>query len=110
MNGEDNFEISQIEPRTGPLQTQTPKKKGAGLVSLLAKKNLPKTITVLVIVAILIAVGAIIWGRSSFSKTKVELNIEVSEDIASGEDILVTINYKNNNLGSVYRRSNCNFI
>ena len=75
MNNEDKFQISQIEPRNKPIQTMPQKKKGINLASLFGKKNLPKTLVILAIFLLLVAVGAILWGRNSFSKSKVELGI-----------------------------------
>ena len=97
MNNEDKFQISQIEPRNKPIQTMPQKKKGINLASLFGKKNLPKTLVILAIFLLLVAVGAILWGRNSFSKSKVELGIEISEDIASGEEVTVIVKYNNKN-------------
>lgn len=99
---EDKFQISQIEPRNKPIQTTPLEKKGLNLASLVGKKNLPKTLVVLAIFLLLVAVGAIIWGRNSFSKSKVELGIEISKDVASGKEVTVTVNYINKNRVNLY--------
>lgn len=85
IQGPDNF------------QPETPKKKKLGLISLFTKKNLPKTLLVIIVLAVLVAAAAVIWGRSSFSKARVDIDIEASDDIASGEKIVLTVKYKNNN-------------
>lgn len=97
MNNEKDFQIREIKQEQIPVNTTPPKKKDGGLISLFSKKNLPKTLLVIIIIFILIAIGAILWGRHSFSKAKVELNLEAPEDIASGEEVVLTVNYRNNN-------------
>lgn len=96
MNGED-FQIKEIDQE--PIYPQQPKpvKKNGGLVSLFNKKNLPKTLTVIILIFLLIAIGAIFWGRYSFSQANVEINIKIPQDIASGKEVVFTIEYKNNN-------------
>ena len=78
------------------IQPETPKKSG-GLISMFSKKNLPKTSAILIVVGILIVIGAIIWGRSSFTRSKVELDIKIPDNIASGEEVALIVEYKNNN-------------
>jgi len=96
MNGED-FQVREIKQEQVPVSVTPPEKKGGGLISLFNRKNLPKTLIVILILVIFIAVGAIFWGRHSFSKAEVEIDIEVPEEIASGEEISLLIKYKNNN-------------
>ncbi len=97
MNGTQDFQVREIKQEQVPVSVTPPEKKGGGLISLFNKKNLPKTLIVILILVIFIAVGAIFWGRHSFSKAKVEIDIEVPEEIASGEEISLLIKYKNNN-------------
>lgn len=94
---EDNFQIKEIDQQPiYPQQTQQPKKRG-GLISLFNRKNLPKTITGIIVILLLIAVGAIIRGRLSFSRANIEVTITSPQDIASGKEITLTIKYQNNN-------------
>lgn len=97
MNQEKGFQIKEIKQEQIPVYNRSPKKKDEGLISLFSKKNLLKTLLVVIIVFILVAAAAIIWGRHSFSRAKVEIGLEAPKDIASGEEITFTINYKNNN-------------
>ena len=102
---EENFKIKEIDQQSiYQQQTQQPKKR-RGLISLFNRKNLPKTITAIIIILLLIAVGAIIRGRLSFSRANIDLNIGAPQDIASGKEIFLTIKYQNNNrvnLNDVY--------
>jgi len=94
---EDNFQIKEIDQQqTYPQQTQQPKKR-EGLISLFSKNNLPKTFVAIIVILLLVAVGAIIRGRLSFSRANVEVNIVTPQDIASGKEITLTIEYENNN-------------
>jgi len=105
MNGTQDFQVREIKQEQVPVSVTPPEKKGGGLISLFNKKNLPKTLIVILILVIFIAVGAIFWGRHSFSKAKVEIDIEVPKEIASGEEISLIIKYENNNrvdLGDAY--------
>lgn len=95
MENQD-FQFKEIKPVPQMVQSKTPKKIN-GLASLFNRKNLPKTSAILIIVGILIVVAAIIWGRSSFVRSRVELNLKVPDNIASGEEIVLTVEYKNNN-------------
>jgi len=97
MNGTQDFQVREIKQEQVPVSVTPLEKKGKGLISLFNKKNLPKTLIVILILVIFIAVGAIFWGRHSFSKAKVEIDIEVPEEIASGEEISLIIKYENNN-------------
>lgn len=105
MNNQGDFQVREIKQEQVPVSVTPPEKKGGGLISLFNRKNLPKTLIVILILVIFIAVGAIFWGRHSFSKAKVEIDIEVPEEIASGEEISLIIKYENNNrvdLGDTY--------
>lgn len=95
---DEDFQIKDIQSKNQFQQIQSePPKKKLGLISLFTKKNLPKTLLVIIILLILIAAAAVIWGRHSFSRTKVDLEVEVSDDIASGEEVVLLIKYKNKN-------------
>ena len=105
MNGTQDFQVREIKQEQVPVSVTPPEKKGGGLISLFNRKNLPKTLIAIFIIVILIAAAAIFWGRHSFSKAKVEIDIEVPEEIASGEEISLMIKYENNNrvdLGDAY--------
>jgi len=97
MEQNDDFRIKEINIEPTPLQQPEPKKKIGGLVSLFNRKNLPRTVFFIILLFLLIAVGAIIWGQIKFSKNNVELNIKTPQDIASGKEFSLTIEYKNNN-------------
>ncbi|MFZ5559261.1 MAG: hypothetical protein ACOZAL_00485 [Patescibacteria group bacterium] len=94
---EEDFQIKEIGQQ--PIYPQEPKpvKKGGGLASLFNKKNLPKTLVVIIFIFVLVALAAIIWGRHSFSQANVEISIKTPKDIASGEEVVFTVGYKNNN-------------
>ena len=98
MNNEDKFQIKEIEPKMPPGQVKPQKERGPSLPRKYKLFKILKFLIVIVIIAaICIAVGAIFWGRHSFSRAKVEIDIETPEDIASGEEVILTIVYKNNN-------------
>ncbi|PJE57527.1 MAG: hypothetical protein COU82_01570 [Candidatus Portnoybacteria bacterium CG10_big_fil_rev_8_21_14_0_10_38_18] len=98
MDGGEEFQITEINPQE-PIYPQEPKpsKKRKGLISLFYRKNLPRTLFFLVVIFIVVAIGAIIWGRQSFSPAKVELSVKTSPDIASGKEVILTIEYTNDN-------------
>ncbi len=92
----DNFQFKQIDTQINP--TFQPEIKPENkFKKLFSRKNLPKTSAILIIVGVLIIGGAILWGRGSFVGSKVVLNIQTSENISSGEETTITINYINNN-------------
>lgn len=94
----NDFQYKPINTQYQPIQTkQQQAEKGGGLMNLFNKKNLPKTSAILIIVGILIITGAIIWGRSSFSKSRIDLSIIAPDNISSGEETILTVEYKNNN-------------
>lgn len=95
MNGDD-FQLREINPQTVYIPPESPK-KGGGLMSLFGKKHLPKTILGIIVILLLVAVVAIIWGRISFSRANVGVNIKTPQDIASGKEITITVEYTNNN-------------
>lgn len=100
INSPDSFQVRDIRNKNNfqsTIQPEAPKNKKLGLISLFTKKNLPKTLLVIIILAVLVAAAAVIWGRSSFSKAKVDINIKAPDNIASGEEIVLTVKYKNNN-------------
>jgi hypothetical protein len=104
MNGED-FQMREIQQEPIPIQPTPPEKKGGGLISLFNKKNFPKTLIVILILVILMAVGAILWGRHSFSRAKVQFDVKVPENIASGEEVSFKVDYQNNNRVALYDAS-----
>jgi len=104
MNGED-FQIKEIQQEPIPIQPTPREEKGGGLISLFNRKNFPKTLIVILILVILMAVGAILWGRHSFSRARVQLDVEAPENIASGEEITFKIDYKNDNRVALYDAS-----
>ena len=94
------YQSTRIEP--------TIKKEGL-LKKIFNKRNLPKTSAIIIIVGVLIIIGAVLWGRGSFTRSKIELNIKISDSIASGEETLLVVEYKNNNrvaLNDVHLRMN----
>jgi hypothetical protein len=102
---EGDFKIKQIEPQQIPEQESEPEKKRGGLISLFSRKNLPRTVFSIIFILLLVAVGAIIWGQIKFSKTNIQINIKTPQDIASGKEFTLTIEYTNDNrvnLNDVY--------
>jgi hypothetical protein len=94
----NDFQYKPINTQYQPVQSeQQSAKKGDGLMNLFNKRNLPKTSAILIVVGILIIIAAIIWGRSSFSKSRVDLSITAPDNISSGEETILTVKYKNNN-------------
>lgn len=98
---EQDFQVKEIKQDIKPIQPTRLKKK-IRLPSFFRKEKLPKTLVIIGIVLIMVAAGAVLWGRHSFSKAKVELSIEVSEDIASGEEAVVSVIYRNKNRVNLY--------
>jgi len=89
----NDFQIREIGQT--PVRPVIPHK--SGLVSLFSKKNLPKFLIVVFVLLFIFVIGTIFWGRGSFSKTKIDLKINLPDDIASGKEITITVDYKNNN-------------
>ena len=94
---EDNFQFKQINTQINPAFQPETKPKNKGLNKFFNKRNLPKTSAILIAVGTLIIIGAIFLGRSSFSPSKVNLNIKIPDNVASGEEIDLVIKYSNNN-------------
>jgi hypothetical protein len=94
---DENFQFKQTNSQINPTIQSEIKPKENGFKKFFNKRNLPKTSAILIIVGILIIIGAVLWGRSSFSRSKVDLSIKVPNNIASGEEVILTIEYKNNN-------------
>ena len=94
---EEDFQMKEIKQEQVPVHDTSPEKKAGGLISLFSKKNLPKTLLVVVVLVILVAVVAIFWGRNSFSKARVQIDLEIPDDIASGEEVVLIVKYKNKN-------------
>lgn len=89
----NDFQIREIGQT--PVQPTNPHK--SGLASLFSKKNLPKFLIVVFVLLFIFVIGTIFWGRGSFSKAKIDLKINLPDDIASGKEITITVDYKNNN-------------
>lgn len=89
----NDFKIREIGQM--PVQPINPHK--SGLVSLFNKKNLPRFLIIVFVLLFIFVIGTIFWGRGSFSKAKIDLNIDLPGDIASGKEITITVDYKNNN-------------
>jgi len=94
---EGDFQIKQIEPQQIPEQEPELKKKRGGLVSLFHRKNLPRTVFSIIFILLLIAIGAIIWGQIKFSKNNIQINVKTPQDIASGKEFTLTVEYINDN-------------
>lgn len=97
MDKDQDFQMREIKQEQVPVYAESPKKKTGGLIFLFSKKNLPKTLLVIIILVILIATGAILWGRHSFSKARVQVDLEIPDDIASGKEVVLLVKYKNKN-------------
>ena len=97
-----NFEIKEINTQETVKQpkidkNQPPKKRWRILTSLINRRNLPKTLVIIVLVAVALILLSIWWGRSSFNKDKVEISAEAINAVSSGEEVILKINYKNSN-------------
>lgn len=92
-----DFQIKEIKQEQIPIQQMPSKKKGHNLFFLFNKKNSFRIIIAIIIIVVLAAAAAVIWGRHSFSRAKVNIDIEVPKNIASGEEAILIIKYKNNN-------------
>jgi len=68
-----------------------------GFKKFFSRKNLPKTSAIIIAVGTIIIIGAIFWGRSSFNPSRVDISIDVLENVSSGEEISLTVKYNNNN-------------
>jgi len=90
---DNDFQIREIGQM--PVQPTIPHKRG--LASLFNKKNLPKFLIIVFVLLFIFVIGTIFWGRGSFGKTKIDLKINLPDDIASGKEITITVDYKNNN-------------
>lgn len=96
---EINIESAPEPLKQAPNQTE-PKphfKKMHGLISLFNKKNLPKTLIVVLCFAVIVAVISFIAGRNSFNLDNIKINIRVLSSISSGEEVVVKIDYINDN-------------
>jgi hypothetical protein len=93
----DNSQFQQTNSQIGSRMQPGINPKGSGFKKLFNKRNLPKTSAILIVVGILIITGAILWGRTSFNRSKVDLSIKVPNNIVSGEEVVLTVNYANNN-------------
>jgi hypothetical protein len=94
---EDNFQFKQINTQINPAFQPEMKPEDRWFKKLFSRRNLPKTSAILIVVGTLIIIGAIFWGRGSFSASRVDLSIEIPDNIASGEEIDLVVKYNNNN-------------
>ena len=92
----DDFQYKPIDTQFRPQVEPTIKKEGF-FIKIFNKRNLPKTSAIIIVVGILVIIGAILWGRGAFTRSKVDLNIKVADNVASGEETVLTVEYKNNN-------------
>lgn len=93
----ENLQFKQTNTQINPAFQPEIKPKENVFKKFFSKRNLPKTSVIIIVVGLLIIIGAVLWGRGSFVNSKVELKIQTSENISSGEETTVTINYANNN-------------
>lgn len=93
---DNDFKISKIKSTPQTVQFETPKKIGK-FVLLFNKKNVPKFLIIVFVLLFIFVIGTIFWGRGSFSKAKIDLNVGLPNDIASGKEITIIVDYKNNN-------------
>jgi len=93
---DENFQFKQIKQDIPQNQVQDIVAEKAKK-PFFSKKNIPKISVIVIIAGIIIVMGAILWGRSSFQVSKVGLNIKAQDEISSGEEIVLTIEYQNNN-------------
>jgi hypothetical protein len=85
-------------PQSGGRQeVKPPKAKMRGLISLFSRKNLPKTLIVLFCIAAVTAMLSFVAGKSSFNLDNVKINIRVPSSVSSGEEVVVKIDYINDN-------------
>ncbi len=97
MKDNYDFKIKEIGSQQAPIQHFEPPKKIGGLASLFSRKNLPRTVFFTIVIFLLIAIVAIIWGQIKFSKNNVVIDVKTPQDIASGKEFTLVIEYKNNN-------------
>jgi len=93
----DNFQFKQTNTQINPAFQPEIKPKQNVFKKFFSKRNLPKTSAIIIVVGLLIIIAAVFWGRGSFVNSKVDLKIQTSENISSGEETTVTISYANNN-------------
>jgi len=78
-------------------ENKPPKRKMRGLVNLFSKKNLPRTLIVVFCVAAVVAMFSFVAGKSSFNLDNVKINVRVPSSVSSGEEVVVKIDYINDN-------------
>ena len=93
----DNFQFQQTNSQIGSQIQPGINPKGSGFKKFFNKRNLPKTSAIIIVVGLLIITGAMLWGKSSFNRAQIDLSIKVPDNIASGEEVTITVNYTNNN-------------
>jgi hypothetical protein len=105
MNDKE-FKIKEVSigtvPKQEPLgklenkhENKPQKGKMRGLVNLFSKKNLPKTLIVIFIIAATLAVLSFIRSKNSLENVKI--NIRIPSSVSSGEEVIVKIDYINDN-------------
>ncbi|MDP2934234.1 MAG: hypothetical protein Q8N59_00465 [bacterium] len=93
----NNFEIKEMNIRSDSPQTKPPKRKMRGLVNLFSKKNFPKTLIVIFVIAAALATFSFIVGKNSFNLDNIKINIRIPSSVSSGEEVVVKIDYINDN-------------
>jgi len=86
----------EIKPETGP-QFDNQKSKKRGLINLFSKKNLPKTLAVVVLFAAVVVVLSLAIGRSAFNTENVKVIVQVPSSISSGDETTLRVDYSNEN-------------
>ncbi len=93
-----NFEVKEIEKEKSFSFSEEPQKgKMQGLINLFSKKNLPRTLIVVFCAAIVIAGISFFAGRSSFSLENIKITARVLGPVASGEEVVLRVDYFNEN-------------
>jgi len=83
---------TEIKPEIKP---QKPKMRG--LINLFTRKNLPKTLAVIILISGAVAAISFFVGRQSFDTGNVKLSISAPSSISSGEETILKVNYINDN-------------
>jgi len=73
------------------------KPKTRGLINLFRKKNLPKTLAVIILIVGSAVVLSFVVRKGGFDPDKVTLSISAPSAISSGEETTLKINYMNDN-------------
>ena len=94
---EENFQFKQTNTQINPAMQPEIKPKENWFKKFFDKRNLPKTSAIIIVAGLIIIALAVIWGKGSFNPSKVGLEIKVPDNISSGNEITLTINYNNDN-------------